>query len=160
MASRDFNRSENVLAVQPASCRSNCVLAWAHSLLVAELTLCWVVHMDKGALLRSTTTSGMARSPYASWKEAHHHIAVKLLLQEFAPLTNHDEPQRRSLIREVSGDHVIISFDLSTARQYEALMSILLIIFIIMVMCVFGLVIPCCDRLKRRAQGPVKTPGN
>jgi len=59
---------------------------------------------------------------------------------EFAPLTNHDEPQRRSLIREVSGDHVIISFDLSTARQYEALMSILLIIFIIMVMCVFGLV--------------------
>eukprot|EP00403_Amphidinium_massartii_P021589 CAMPEP_0178393656 /NCGR_PEP_ID=MMETSP0689_2-20121128/12299_1 /TAXON_ID=160604 /ORGANISM="Amphidinium massartii, Strain CS-259" /LENGTH=966 /DNA_ID=CAMNT_0020014253 /DNA_START=68 /DNA_END=2965 /DNA_ORIENTATION=- len=70
-----------------------------------------------------------------SWSSCSHELPL-----DFPMLTDHDKPRRRSLIREVSGDIFTVSFDLSTPKQYEALMSIFLIIFIMLVMCIFGLV--------------------
>jgi hypothetical protein len=49
------------------------------------------------------------------------------------------EPTRQSMIRETSTAHFMTSYDLSTPQQMEAIASMGMICFIVVVMCVFGL---------------------
>merc|ERR1719271_2188938 len=44
------------------------------------------------------------------------------------------------MIREMSSDNIMVSYDLSTPKQLEAVANIGLICFIVVVMCVFGLI--------------------
>jgi len=50
------------------------------------------------------------------------------------------EPGRKNFIRIVSEDDFMAAFDLSTPRQYESVANISLIVFIIIIMCTFGMV--------------------
>jgi len=50
------------------------------------------------------------------------------------------EPSRRSSIREVSDVNIRLSFDMSTPRQQEAVAGMGIIIFVVVVMCTFGMV--------------------
>merc|ERR1719261_2254843 len=44
------------------------------------------------------------------------------------------------MIREMSSDNIMVSYDLSTLKQLEAVANMGLICFIVVVMCVFGLI--------------------
>jgi hypothetical protein len=50
------------------------------------------------------------------------------------------EPGRKASIRHIVYDHLLSEFDLSTPKQLESVANMSLIVFIIIVMCVFGLV--------------------
>merc|ERR1719261_103954 len=44
------------------------------------------------------------------------------------------------MIREMSSDNIMVSYDLSTLKQLEAVANMSLICFIVVVMCVFGMI--------------------
>jgi len=55
-------------------------------------------------------------------------------------VSSFEAPDRKSMIREMSSDNIMVSYDLSTPKQLEAVANIGLICFIVVVMCVFGLI--------------------